>query len=73
MHICNQIQQMCNNRNRCGITYRKERKKMMDEKTMQRIRKLQALAERGIGGEKTTAEDGYLLYESAKDGDKTGI
>lgn len=46
---------------------------MMDEKTMQRIRKLQALAERGIGGEKTTAEDGYLLYESAKDGDKTGI
>lgn len=57
MHICNQIQQMCNNRNRCGITYRKERKKMMDEKTMQRIRKLQVLAERGIGGEKTTAEE----------------
>lgn len=28
----------------------------MDEKTIQRIKKLQALAERGIGGEKTTAE-----------------
>lgn len=28
----------------------------MDEKTIQRIKKLQALAERGVGGEKTTAE-----------------
>lgn len=28
----------------------------MDEKTIQRIKKLQALAERGIGGEKDTAE-----------------
>lgn len=28
----------------------------MDEKTMQRIKKLQALAERGVGGEKDTAE-----------------
>lgn len=28
----------------------------MDEKTVQRIKKLQALAERGVGGEKTTAE-----------------
>lgn len=28
----------------------------MDEKTIQRIKKLQALAERGIGGEKTTAQ-----------------
>lgn len=28
----------------------------MEEKTMQRIRKLQALAERGVGGEKETAE-----------------
>lgn len=27
----------------------------MDEKTIQRIKKLQALAERGVGGEKTTA------------------
>lgn len=28
----------------------------MDEKTIQRIKKLQALAERGVGGEKTTAQ-----------------
>lgn len=28
----------------------------MDEKTMQRVKKLQALAERGVGGEKDTAE-----------------
>lgn len=28
----------------------------MDEKTIQRIKKLQALAERGVGGEKETAE-----------------
>lgn len=28
----------------------------MDEKTIQRIKKLQALAERGVGGEKDTAE-----------------
>lgn len=28
----------------------------MDEKTMERIKKLQALAERGVGGEKDTAE-----------------
>lgn len=28
----------------------------MDEKTIERIKKLQALAERGVGGEKTTAE-----------------
>ncbi len=28
----------------------------MEEKTLQRIRKLQALAERGVGGEKDTAE-----------------
>lgn len=28
----------------------------MDEKTVERIKKLQALAERGVGGEKTTAE-----------------
>lgn len=28
----------------------------MDEKTVQRIKKLQALAERGVGGEKTTAQ-----------------
>lgn len=28
----------------------------MEEKTIQRIKKLQALAERGVGGEKTTAE-----------------
>lgn len=27
----------------------------MDEKTIQRIKKLQALAERGVGGEKDTA------------------
>ena len=27
-----------------------------DEKTIQRIKKLQALAERGVGGEKTTAQ-----------------
>ena len=29
----------------------------MDEKTIQRIKKLQALAERGVGGEKTTAQE----------------
>ncbi len=29
----------------------------MDEKTIQRIKKLQALAERGVGGEKKTAEE----------------
>ena len=28
----------------------------MDEKTIERIKKLQALAERGVGGEKDTAE-----------------
>lgn len=28
----------------------------MDEKTIQRIKKLQALAEQGVGGEKTTAQ-----------------
>ena len=28
----------------------------MDKKTIQRIKKLQALAERGVGGEKTTAQ-----------------
>ena len=28
----------------------------MEEKTLQRIKKLQALAERGVGGEKTTAQ-----------------
>ena len=28
----------------------------MDEKTIQRIKKLQVLAERGVGGEKDTAE-----------------
>ena len=28
----------------------------MDDKTKARIKKLQALAERGVGGEKTTAE-----------------
>ena len=28
----------------------------MDEKTIQRIKKLRALAERGVGGEKTTAQ-----------------
>ena len=28
----------------------------MDEKTIQRIKKLQALVERGVGGEKDTAE-----------------
>ena len=28
----------------------------MDEKTIQRIKKLQALAERGVGGDKTTAQ-----------------
>lgn len=28
----------------------------MDEKTIQRMKKLQALAERGVGGEKDTAE-----------------
>ena len=28
----------------------------MDEKTIQRIKKLQTLAERGVGGEKTTAQ-----------------
>ena len=28
----------------------------MDEKTIQRIKKLQTLAERGVGGEKDTAE-----------------
>ena len=28
----------------------------MDEKTIQRIKKMQALAERGVGGEKTTAQ-----------------
>ena len=28
----------------------------MEEKTVQRIKKLQALAERGVGGEKETAE-----------------
>ena len=28
----------------------------MDEKTIQRIKKLQALAEWGVGGEKTTAQ-----------------
>lgn len=29
----------------------------MDEKTIQRIKKLQALAERGVGGEKTKTTD----------------
>lgn len=28
----------------------------MDDKVKERIKKLQALAERGVGGEKTTAE-----------------
>lgn len=33
-----------------------EVRKIMDDKTRARIKKLQALAERGVGGEKTTAE-----------------
>lgn len=33
-----------------------KRGQYMDEKTIQRIKKLQALAERGVGGEKTTAQ-----------------
>ena len=33
-----------------------EGEEYMDEKTIQRIKKLQALAERGVGGEKETAE-----------------
>ncbi|WP_236354876.1 DUF2786 domain-containing protein [Konateibacter massiliensis] len=34
---------------------KRKRGKRVDEKTIQRIKKLQALAERGVGGEKTTA------------------
>lgn len=34
---------------------KRKRGKRVDEKTVQRIKKLQALAERGVGGEKTTA------------------
>lgn len=33
-----------------------KRGQYMDEKTIQRIKKLQALAEQGVGGEKTTAQ-----------------
>lgn len=33
----------------------------MDEKTIQRIKKLQALAEQGVGGEKTTAQKKLTL------------
>ena len=36
----------------------------MDEKTIQRIKKLQALAERGVGGEKTTAQE-YMTMTAA--------
>ena len=35
---------------------RKRWVRKMDEKTIQRIKKLQTLAERGVGGEKDTAE-----------------
>lgn len=40
----------------------------MDEKTIQRIKKLQALAERGVGGEKTTAQKklAKLLKDNGK-------
>lgn len=39
---------------------------MLSEKTMSRIKKLQALAERGVGGEKDTAKKKLekLLYEN---------
>ena len=45
-----------------------KRGQYMDEKTIQRIKKLQALAERGVGGEKTTAQKklAKLLKESTK-------
>lgn len=36
----------------------------MDEKTIQRIKKLQALAERGVGGEKTTAQKKFEFYRN---------
>lgn len=42
----------------------------MDEKTIQRIKKLQALAERGVGGEKTTAQK--KLAKLLKDNGITG-
>ena len=40
----------------------------MDEKTIQRIKKLQALEERGVGGEKTTAQKklAKLLKDNGK-------
>ena len=39
----------------------------MDEKTIQRIKKLQALAERGVGGEKDTAEKmGYSHWMNCR-------
>lgn len=48
-----------------GIELTKERYSM-DEKTQARIKKLQALAERGVGGEKETAarnrEQRGLIY-----------
>lgn len=34
----------------------------MDGKTIQRIKKIQALAERGVGGEKETAAKCYSAY-----------
>lgn len=45
----------------------------MDEKTIQRIKKLQALAERGVGGEKDTPENRYLLHKGTKDRDRVRI
>ena len=45
----------------------------MDEKTIQRIKKLQALAERGVGGEKTTAQKklAKLLKDNGTKSDRT--
>ena len=60
----------------------------MDEKTIQRIKKLQALAERGVGGEKTTAqkklakllkdngiaaENRHILHESAENRNRVRV